>query len=108
MGYTPIISPQLAVRRGREAVAFYQAAFGAVEVHRVGGTDEDPSVVSQLTVGDAAFWVADGSKLGEVEVAKICELAEVSLVITDSSADPSILAELAAVECEVHVAADAR
>ena len=61
MGYTPIISPQLAVRRGREAIAFYEAAFGAVEVHRVGGTDEDPSVVSQLTVGDAAFWVADES-----------------------------------------------
>ena len=36
--------------------------------------------------------VADGSKLGEVEVAKICDLAEVSLVVTDSSADPSILA----------------
>jgi PhnB protein len=61
MGYAPIISPQLAVRRGREAVEFYKAAFGAVEVHRVGGTDEDPSVVSQLTVGDASFWVADES-----------------------------------------------
>jgi PhnB protein len=55
------VSPQLAVRRGRDAVEFYKAAFGAVEVHRVGGTDEDPSVVSQLTVGDAAFWVADES-----------------------------------------------
>ena len=52
--------------------------------------------------------VADGSKLGEVEVAKICELAEVSLVVTDSSADPSILADLAAVGCDVQVAADAR
>jgi PhnB protein len=61
MGYTPIISPQLAVRRGREAVEFYKAAFGAVEVHRVGGTDDEPSVVSQLTVGDASFWVADES-----------------------------------------------
>ena len=35
--------------------------------------------------------VADGSKLGEVEVAKICDLSEVSLVVTDASADPSIL-----------------
>ncbi|HEX6619974.1 MAG TPA: hypothetical protein VF024_09970, partial [Solirubrobacteraceae bacterium] len=59
MGYAPIISPQLAVRRGREAVEFYKAAFGAVEVHRVGGTDEQESVVCQLTVGDASFWVAD-------------------------------------------------
>jgi PhnB protein len=55
------VSPQLAVRRGREAVEFYKAAFGAVELHRVGGTDEHPSVVCELTVGDAAFWVADES-----------------------------------------------
>ena len=40
MGYAPVISPQLAVRRGREAIEFYKAAFGAVEVYRVGGTDE--------------------------------------------------------------------
>ena len=52
--------------------------------------------------------VADGSKLGEVEVAKICDLAEVSLVVTDSSADPSILADLAAVGCDVRSPADAR
>ena len=55
------VSPQLAVRRGREAVEFYMAAFGAVEVYRVGGTDEHESVVSQLTVGDSSFWVADES-----------------------------------------------
>jgi PhnB protein len=55
------VSPQLAVRRGREAVAFYEAAFGAVEVYRVGGTDEHQEVVSQLAVGDSSFWVADES-----------------------------------------------
>jgi PhnB protein len=52
---------QLSVRRGREAVEFYKAAFGAVEVYRVGGTDENEAVVSQLTVGEASFWVADES-----------------------------------------------
>ena len=52
--------------------------------------------------------VADGSKLGEVEVAKICDLSEVSLVVTDASADPSILADLAAVGCDVQVADRAR
>ena len=55
------LMPELRVRRGREAVAFYVAAFGAVEVYRVGGTDESPSVVSQLTVGGNGFWVADES-----------------------------------------------
>jgi PhnB protein len=51
--------PQLSVRRGREAVEFYERAFGAVEVYRVGGTDEYPDVVSQLVIGDASFWVSD-------------------------------------------------
>jgi PhnB protein len=55
------IVAQLSVRRGREAVEFYKAAFGATEVYRVGGDDDNPSVVSQLTVGDATFWVADES-----------------------------------------------
>jgi len=55
------IAPQLAVRRGREAVAFYEAAFGAVEVYRVGGTDESPEGVAQLSVGEASFWVSDES-----------------------------------------------
>jgi PhnB protein len=53
--------PELSVRSGREAVEFYRAAFGAVEVYRVGGTDEHEDVVSQLTVGDASFWVSDES-----------------------------------------------
>ena len=57
----PTILPQLSVRRGRAAVEFYKAAFGAREVHRVGGTDDNEAVVSQLTVGEASFWVADES-----------------------------------------------
>jgi PhnB protein len=55
------IQPQLSVRRGRAAVDFYRAAFGAEEIYRVGGTDDEPSVVSQLVVGEGAFWVADES-----------------------------------------------
>jgi len=49
------------VRRGRAAVAFYEAAFGAREIYRVGGTDEHPEVVSQLAVGATTFWVSDES-----------------------------------------------
>lgn len=55
------IVPQLSVRRGRAAVEFYQAAFGAVEVYRVGGTEDAEDVVAQLRVGDASFWVSDES-----------------------------------------------
>jgi PhnB protein len=57
----PAILPQLSVRRGRDAVEFYKAAFGAEEVYRVGGNAENEAVVSQLTVGEASFWVADES-----------------------------------------------
>jgi PhnB protein len=55
------VSAQLSVRRGREALAFYAAAFGATEVYRVGGTDQHESVVAQLAVGNATFWVSDES-----------------------------------------------
>jgi PhnB protein len=57
----PEIVPELSVRDGRNAVEFYEGAFGATEVYRVGGTEENPSVVSQLTIGDASFWVSDES-----------------------------------------------
>jgi PhnB protein len=59
MGYEPAVSPQLAVRHGRDAIEFYEAAFGARQLYRVGGTDADEEVVAQLAVGDASFWVAD-------------------------------------------------
>ena len=49
------IQPELWVETPREAVAFYEAAFGAAVLHRVGDGED---VVAQLGVGDAAFWVA--------------------------------------------------
>ena len=52
------IQPQLWVERAADAVAFYEAAFGAVVLHRVG---EGQEIVAQLAVGDAAFWVASAS-----------------------------------------------
>jgi PhnB protein len=55
------ILPELSVRRGRDAIAFYEAAFGAVVEYRVGGTDEHEDVVAQLSVDGASFWVSDES-----------------------------------------------
>ena len=49
------IEPELWVENPREAVEFYEAAFGATVLHRVGDGDD---IVAQLAVGDAAFWVA--------------------------------------------------
>jgi PhnB protein len=52
------IQPELWVDRAGTAVAFYEAAFDATVVHRVG---EGEDIVAQLAVGDAAFWVGTAS-----------------------------------------------
>ena len=52
------IQPELWVDRPRDALTFYEAAFGATVVHCVGDGDD---IVAQLGVGDAAFWVAPAS-----------------------------------------------
>lgn len=57
----PAIQVQLSVRRGREAIEFYKAAFGAKELYRFGGTDDHEDVVCQLGIGGAVFWVEDES-----------------------------------------------
>jgi PhnB protein len=54
------IQPELWVETPRAAVAFYEAAFGATVLHRVGEGDD---IVAQLGVGDAAFWVAGTSEV---------------------------------------------
>ena len=48
--------------------------------------------------------VADGSKLGEIELAQVCDIDEVSMVITDQSADPAVVAEIEATGCTVEIA----
>ena len=53
------ISPMLSVRRGKQAVEFYQAAFGAEQLYRVEA--DGGAVVVQLSVGGASFWLADES-----------------------------------------------
>ena len=52
------IVPWLNVRCSTRAIEFYKAAFGAVEVFRLGGGD---SVVARLSVAGAEFWVGDES-----------------------------------------------
>jgi len=52
------IQPELWVENPRDALAFYQAAFGATVLHRVGEGDD---IVAQLGVDEAAFWVASAS-----------------------------------------------
>jgi PhnB protein len=53
------IAPFLSVRNSAKAVEFYKSAFGAIELLRV----EDPngSVLANLSVDGAGFWVSDES-----------------------------------------------
>jgi ribose 5-phosphate isomerase B len=60
-GRAVMIAPELAVRRGRDAVEFYERALGAVELQRVGGTEIHEALVSRLVLGGATFWVHDES-----------------------------------------------
>ncbi len=46
------IQPELWVDSPRDALTFYEAAFGATILHRVG---EGDAIVAQLGVGEAAF-----------------------------------------------------
>ena len=51
------IAPFLSVRHGAKAVDFYKKAFGAEEIFR--HDDQDGSVVCNLSVNGAGFWVSD-------------------------------------------------
>ena len=53
------LAPILSVRRGRTAIEFYEAAFGAKVLFRI--DDEGGAVVAQLSIDGAEFWVADES-----------------------------------------------
>jgi uncharacterized glyoxalase superfamily protein PhnB/AcrR family transcriptional regulator len=60
-GPMPSIQPELRVGHSAQAVAFYQAAFGATVLHETGG---GPGSAAQLAIGDAAFRVAAAGSAG--------------------------------------------
>jgi PhnB protein len=52
------IAPFLSVRSSAKAVEFYKSAFGAIELFRL---EDNGSVLANLSVDGAGFWVSDGS-----------------------------------------------
>ena len=54
-GGVTAIQPELWVDDGLAALAFYESAFGARVLHRVG---EGEDIVAQLAIGEAVFWIA--------------------------------------------------
>ena len=93
---------QLSVRRGPEAVAFYQAAFGAVVDYQVG----EESIVAQLSVGEATFWVADESPPHGNFSPESLGGGTVRMLLIVEDPDASIARAVAAGATEVYPASD--
>lgn len=47
--------------------------------------------------------VADGSKIGVVALTRLCDIAEVDLLLTDATADPDVVAELTSRGLDVQI-----
>jgi len=103
----PNVSPQLSVRRGRAAIDFYRAAFGAVEDYRVGGTDEHEDVVAQLSVGNASFWVADESPAHGNFSPESLGGSTVRMLLIAEDPDALVQRAIAAGATEIHAVGDA-
>jgi DeoR family transcriptional regulator of aga operon len=57
-----------------------------------------------LRVARRRIALADGSKIGRIELAKLCGLDQIDMIITGESADPSIIDSLREHGCDVWVA----
>jgi PhnB protein len=57
--FRAVIKPTLSVKNGAAAVDFYKKAFNAEELMRVESPDGE--IVAELSIGGAAFYVADES-----------------------------------------------
>ena len=51
------VAPLLAVRKGKRAIDFYKAAFGAVELFRT--VSDEGAVAARMSIGESEFWLAD-------------------------------------------------
>jgi PhnB protein len=85
------ITPVLTVRHATQAVAFYERALGATEIHR--NTYPDGRIVAEMAVGDARFRIADEAP----EAANLSpeSLGGTSVRINLFVQDPDALAERA-------------
>lgn len=84
------IQPELWVDSASTAVEFYEKAFGAVALHRVGQGDD---IVVQLAVGGAAFWLSAASPdMGRLSPQVIGGATSRTLLVVD---DPDSVLEQA-------------
>ena len=79
------ISPWLSVRNSHAAVAFYNTAFGAVEVFRLEAPDG--ALVARLSIRGAEFWLSDESPENENFSPETLGGGTVRIIITVSDPD---------------------
>ncbi|WP_369372218.1 DeoR/GlpR family DNA-binding transcription regulator [Promicromonospora sp. Populi] len=61
---------------------------------------------AMLAHAEQVVVVADGSKVGRVTLAKMADLAEIDVLVTDSTADPEALVAIAAAGVDVQIVPD--
>jgi len=88
------IAPWLTVESGAKAVAFYKAAFNAIETYRL-ETPDDGLVVS-LSVNGAEFWLSSGSSN-----VKSLDCENIRMILTVSDPDTFFSNALAAGASEI-------
>ncbi len=98
------IAPWLSVRNGAKAVAFYQAAFGAIEVFHL--EDPDGAVVSRLSVEGAEFWLSDESAEHKNFSPETLDGNSVRLILTVPDPDAMFTQAIAAGAQEVYPVAE--
>ena len=77
------IEPELWADRPRDAIAFYQAAFGATVMLLVG---EGNDIVARLAAGEARFWVSTASPDRPAPSADHAATGRTLLVVDDPDA----------------------
>ena len=84
------IAPWLTVRNTKIAIDFYKSAFGALEVYRMEGSNDD--LVVKLSIDGAEFWVSNG----QVEQNEILGGGDVRMILTVPDPDRLFLQALKA------------
>ena len=94
------LAPWLNVRDGPAALAFYKAAFGAVELFRFDG--RGGSVVARLAIEGAEFWLGDESPEHGNPGPQTLGGGSVRLILTVADPDPVFARAVAAGAAVVH------
>jgi PhnB protein len=93
------IAPWLSVQNGAAAVAFYKAAFGAIETYRL----EPPygGLVVKLSVNGAEFWISSETAEDENPRQELLGGGTVRMILVTEDPDALFAAALAAGATEI-------